>query len=346
MPHDPTDPLSGYDVPAAPTVLDDGEYALFAEVGRLRRFDAGEVVLRRGVVGAAMYVVAHGAVELDFGGDAEVRYVEALGFFGELGLLIEGCPDQADAVATVDSLLIEVQRGDFDQLVDRHPGFGLRFMQRVLVHTVHGGRLRIDRLQQRHDALRDALGDLRMPSYASDEHDEFIRTDELTGLLNRRGLDRHLAERRRSGALGNLGLLLIDCDGFDDFNDVHGHRAADRLLQGVASLLNSAAGSGDIACRLDGDEFCLLVGARDRSEVMRQADFLIGTAHGLVLVPQSPPLMCTLSIGACLIAPGSDWNAWHALAAAALARAKRLGGNRVEWQIPARRSELRDTSRK
>ncbi|MFC0676251.1 diguanylate cyclase domain-containing protein [Lysobacter korlensis] len=335
MSQDPRAPLTRYDtVPAVSAVLDEDEYALFAEVGRLRRFHAGDIVMRRGVIGGAMYVVAHGAVELDFGGEPDARYVEACGFFGELGLLIEGCPDQADAVAIVDSLLIEVQRSDFDQLIDRHPGFGLRFMQHVLAHTVHGGRQRIDRLQQRHDALKDALGDLRTPAYTSDEHDEFIRTDELTGLLNRRGLDRHIAERRRSGALGNLGLLLIDCDRFHAFNDVYGHRVGDRLLQGVASLLNSAAGTDDVACRLGGDEFCLLVSARDREGVMRQADFLIGTAHGLVQVPQSPPLMCTLSIGGCLVTPGADWNAWYANAAAALARAKRLGGNRAEWSAP------------
>lgn len=336
MRQEPPSPSTAGAAPQAePVVLDDGEYALFAEAGRLRRFQAGDVVLRRGVIGGVMYVVAHGAVELDFGDGHDTRHVDACGVFGELGLLLEACPDDADAVALVDSLLIEVRREDFQRLVDQHPGFGLRFLQRVLSRTVHGGRQRIDRLQQHNEALRDVLEDLRLSAYGAEEHEELIRTDELTGLLNRRGLERHIAERRRSGALGSLGLLLIDCDHFRAFNDVHGHRAGDRLLQGVASLLNSAAGAGDVACRLDEDEFCLLVSARDREGVMRQADFLVGTAHGLVQVPQSPPLMCTLSVGACQVAPGADWKAWYADAAAALARAKRLGGNRVEWQGPA-----------
>ena len=57
------------------------------------------------------------------------------------------------------------------------------------------------------------------------------------------------------------GLLLIDCDRFKQVNDEHGHLVGDRVLQSVASILRSVAGPDDIACRLGGDEFCLLVKA-------------------------------------------------------------------------------------
>ena len=47
------------------------------------------------------------------------------------------------------------------------------------------------------------------------------------------------------------------------------------------------------------------------------------------------PLIATLSVGACLVSPDNEWDDWYALADAALYRAKRLGGNRVEWQDDA-----------
>ncbi|HET7370281.1 MAG TPA: GGDEF domain-containing protein, partial [Gammaproteobacteria bacterium] len=193
----------------------------------------------------------------------------------------------------------------------------------------------IRRLRRRNQDLESALDSLRATSHQLSQTEELVRTDELTGLYNRRGLSLHLADRRRNGAMTGLGLLLIDCDRFKAVNDAHGHLVGDRVLQSVASILRSVAGVGDVACRLGGDEFCLLVKADNRDDVLRYAEFVTSTAHGLLEMPQSAPLMCPLSIGACLIAAEADWNDWYGQADAALYRAKRLGGNRVEWQDDA-----------
>src|SRR5690606_40439956 len=69
----------------------------------------------------------------------------------------------------------------------------------------------------------------------------------------------------------DLGLLLVDCDRFKEVNDEHGHLVRDRVLQGVANILRSAAGPDDLACRLGGDEFCLLVAAERKAEILRIA---------------------------------------------------------------------------
>ena len=132
--------------------------------------------------------------------------------------------------------------------------------------------------------------------------------------------------------LNGRGLLLIDCDRFKGINDEHGHLVGDRVLQGVANILRSAAGPDDVVCRLGGDEFCMLAKAEHQEELLRLAEFLTATAHALYQMQPEPPQIATLSIGACLITPGRDWEDWYALADAALYRAKRLGGNRVEWQ--------------
>ena len=112
--------------------------------------------------------------------------------------------------------------------------------------------------------------------------------------------------------------------------------AGDRVLQGVANILRSAAGPGDLACRLGGDEFCLLVAATGRESIMRIARFVVETAHALHGLQSSPPQIATLSIGASLLVPEQDWDDWYASVDAALYRAKRLGGNRVEWQEQAK----------
>ena len=109
------------------------------------------------------------------------------------------------------------------------------------------------------------------------------------------------------------------------------------MLQSVANIMRSVVGVGELACRLGGDEFCLLIKADTRDEVLRFAEFIVSTAQSLIQMPRpsgggQPPLMCTLSLGACLINGDGDWNDWYAQADAALYRAKRLGGNRIEWQ--------------
>ena len=176
---------------------------------------------------------------------------------------------------------------------------------------------------------------MRATTHRLTQTEELTRTDELTGLANRRGFHLHLQTRRRTDVLVGRGLLLIDCDRFKGINDDHGHLTGDRVLQGVANILRSAAGPDDIACRLGGDEFCLMIKAESPADVMRVAEFITTTAHALHELQPSPPQIATLSVGACLVSPEGEWDDWYALADAALYRAKRLGGNRVEWQDAA-----------
>ena len=322
---------------AATAALTPAEYALFAEVGRPRRCYAGETLFRRGDLGTTMYVIANGAIDLDFGDDLVSKRLGPLEFFGELGLLIADHARSADAVAPVEGELIELRHEEFQRLVDRDPGVVSHFLRRAIMRVVLNEQSLIRRLRRRNQDLQTALDSLRATAHQLNQTEELIRTDELTGLHNRRGLAQHLAERRRSGMLTQMGLVLVDCDRFKEVNDEHGHLAGDRVLQSVASILRSVVSEGDIACRLGGDEFCLLVNADSRDAVLGFADFIITTTRGLLQMPRhaepgDTPLTCTVSLGACLIDGERDWNDWYALADTALYRAKRLGGNRVEWQ--------------
>lgn len=103
-------------------------------------------------------------------------------------------------------------------------------------------------------------------------------TDELTGLLNRRGLMSHLRrELANAGRHGHAGILaLADLDDLKTINDNHGHAAGDAALRRFSQGLSGAVRTGDVVGRLGGDEFALILhrateaGARRRLEALRR----------------------------------------------------------------------------
>lgn len=313
------------------------EYALFAQVARSRRVEAGERLFRRGDLGTTMFVIASGAVDLDFGDDLVGKRLGAREFFGELGLLIGDHARSADAVMAEAGVLLELGRAEFDALAARDAHLLAQFLRRAIMRVVFNEQALIAHLRRRNRKLQSTLDTLRATVDRLDQSEALTRTDELTGLTNRRGFGVHLEQRRQNGALAGMSLILIDCDRFKQINDTHGHLAGDRVLQSVASLLRAVAGPDDIACRLGGDEFCLLVTGHGRDDTARIAGYIVDSARILQRMHNSPPQMTTLSIGTCTIdaAPGvdeRDWEYWYTQADTALYRAKRLGGDRVEWQ--------------
>jgi diguanylate cyclase (GGDEF)-like protein len=84
-------------------------------------------------------------------------------------------------------------------------------------------------------------------------------TDFLTGLANRRTLITRLEEALTREVAIPFALLLIDLDGFKVVNDVHGHAAGDAVLCEVADRLRDLLTPNDLAARLAGDEFVLLI---------------------------------------------------------------------------------------
>lgn len=89
------------------------------------------------------------------------------------------------------------------------------------------------------------------------------RCDQLTGLLNRYGVDHALRElSRRRREVRTLSLVAVDLDGLKAVNDREGHSAGDRTLAAFAAELSRAVRAGDITARIGGDEFIVvLVGA-------------------------------------------------------------------------------------
>jgi diguanylate cyclase (GGDEF)-like protein len=100
------------------------------------------------------------------------------------------------------------------------------------------------------------------------------RTDVLTGLLNRRGFqdafETELERAKRSGR--RLSLIVGDLDRFKELNDRYGHRAGDDALGRVAAVMKATKRRIDVAARIGGEEFAVVVPETDEHEAFVLAD--------------------------------------------------------------------------
>ncbi len=122
-------------------------------------------------------------------------------------------------------------------------------------------------------------------------------TDQITGLGNRRALLEHLAEcLGRCDQRRKLVLVLLDLNGFKEYNDSFGHLAGDALLARLGRRLQAALPAGGLAFRMGGDEFCAVVmtdavaaprlGAQAGIALSDRGEgFDVDSAWGLVVAP-------------------------------------------------------------
>lgn len=124
----------------------------------------------------------------------------------------------------------------------------------------------VNDLEGARTALTEAEQLIRSQEERIRQLENLALTDELTGLLNRRGftlsLQRELSSARRDQEAKGV-LVMIDLDGFKSINDLWGHGAGDDYLQAVAHALLSEVRSTDIVARIGGDEFAILITRMD-----------------------------------------------------------------------------------
>jgi diguanylate cyclase (GGDEF)-like protein len=162
-------------------------------------------------------------------------------------------------------------------------------------------------------------------------HKDAASTDELTGVLNRRGfmaaaktlVERHEKER------GPLSVLVFDLDHFKQINDRFGHAVGDHTLRLFAMIAGLNMRASDVLGRLGGEEFvAILPGAPHDAAVAAERVRL--AFEGAAMTIANQPVSATVSIGVAGGEAGVDVSTMIAAADLALYKAKEAGRNRTE----------------
>jgi two-component system cell cycle response regulator len=163
---------------------------------------------------------------------------------------------------------------------------------------------------------------------------ELAVTDALTGLYNRRYMESHLGTLVNYAAHRGkaISLLVIDIDFFKAVNDTHGHDVGDQVLKEFSRRIRKNIRGIDMACRLGGEEFVLVMPETNMAEA-----YVIGERLRMAISGQdfsvadiAESLTITVSIGIAALEGAEDSaDALLKRADKALYRAKRDGRNRV-----------------
>jgi diguanylate cyclase (GGDEF)-like protein len=203
------------------------------------------------------------------------------------------------------------------------------FLARVRVHL---------RLKLLGDEIREANRKLEAMSI----------TDPLTGLYNRRHLERQLTDesRRTLRYATPLSVLMIDIDHFKQVNDTHGHAAGDEVIRGLARVVRESIRNTDVAARFGGEEIAIVLPHTDLRGGVLLAERLRERFEAALHECDGATIRKTASFGVASAGPETGPITGEELlkrADAALYDAKRGGRNRVvAWNSSA--VTLRPTS--
>ena len=158
-----------------------------------------------------------------------------------------------------------------------------------------------------------------------------VREDQLTGALNRRGLEEEYerasaACQRRSEP---MCIALLDIDNFKSLNDNHGHQAGDSALVHLARVIKSTVRPTDVVCRYGGEEFVILMPGTGLQDSIAAISRLQRELTKRFFLHDNQRLLMTFSAGVAECKSGETREQTIGRADTAMYTAKRSGKNRV-----------------
>ena len=182
-------------------------------------------------------------------------------------------------------------------------------------------------------ALYAGVGLFTLLGFALDairDSTELAMSDGLTGLLNRRAFDRemHIAVARADRYDRGLSLIVLDIDNFKQVNDRFGHPAGDSVLRAVARIMEEQSRRVDVAARIGGEEFALILPDTPTAAALRLARRLCRAIDQ----GGNDSLNFSASLGVASVEDtGADAQALYQAADAAMYAAKEAGRNCVRY---------------
>jgi diguanylate cyclase (GGDEF)-like protein len=160
--------------------------------------------------------------------------------------------------------------------------------------------------------------------------------DALTGLPNRLALseqvDREIARARRYGQ--PLSVVAFDVDHFKAINDAHGHPGGDDVLRAIANIVRTTIRDCDMAFRIGGEEFLVLLPCTRGEEARATAERLRSAVEARATDLGSARVVATISLGVTELQAGEAWAETVRRVDAALYEAKHAGRNRAVARLP------------
>lgn len=160
---------------------------------------------------------------------------------------------------------------------------------------------------------------------------ELVREDQLTGSLNRRGLDdaleREIARADRHGAL--LCVAMLDLDDFKRLNDTHGHAAGDAALIYLVRVIKETLRAMDVIARFGGEEFLIVLPDTSLELANQTVARVQREMTKRIFLHNNQRILVTFSAGLALRGTGESQTSLIQRADKALYKAKKAGKNRV-----------------
>jgi diguanylate cyclase len=188
-----------------------------------------------------------------------------------------------------------------------------------------------DQMISARQEVQDAEARIHELESKLEQMSELVREDQLTGSLNRRGLDdvleRELARSERRSS--PLCVAMLDLDDFKRLNDTHGHTVGDEALVHLVRVIKDTLRTMDVIARFGGEEFLIVLPDTTMDDAMQTVTRLQRELTKRIFMHNNERLLITFSAGVALRTSNEDQTSMIKRADEALYKAKRAGKNRV-----------------